>query len=153
MTQLRPIDPSVWLRDSPFVGKLVSCEPARFLAAGGLASFVSWLARIGFSVAFPFPAAVALASVLGMTIGFILYREWVFPGSRLELSLQIPRFVCVNLVGASIVLAVSVSVAQMLQAWDLSTSLAEAQAHAVGIASGALSNYAGHTLLTFANRH
>lgn len=129
-------------------------EVVRFLIAGGSAAAINWLARILLSLVLPFEAALIVAYGIGMAAGFWLYRAFVFrAASHGSLSGQLALFLAVNAVGAGVVLAVSTTLLDGLTAMlpDLARSIAEALAHGVGIASGAVANYLGHRLLTFAS--
>lgn len=128
----------------------VPTEVLRFLLAGGLAAAVNWLMRFPLSAFLSFEAAVAMAYLIGMSCGFLLYQRWVFPKSSRPLTAQIARFLAVNAFSAVIVLAVAVMLAGMLAGAGLNRSLAEAVAHAIAIAVGAITNYFGHKLITFA---
>lgn len=122
---------------------------ARFLLLGGTAAAINWIVRFPLSTVMPFPAAVFVAYLIGMTAGFTLYRRYVFPGSPLPLGIQIGLFLAVNAIGAAVVMGVSlVSLEWVLSAigWSL---FPEAVAHGTGIATGAAVNFAGHKYLTF----
>lgn len=127
-------------------------QSVRFLLAGGFAALVNWLVRFPLSVFLPFPAAVALATVIGMTVGFVTYRHFVFPGSNRALAHQLRDFVLINLFSMGVVTAVAVLFAdsifpRMGMAWH-----AEAMAHAIGIAVGAVTNFYGHRIFSFRQR-
>lgn len=128
-------------------------EVVRFLIAGGSAAAINWLARIGLSLVLPFEAALLVAYAIGMAAGFWLYRLFVFRGAGGgSLRSQLALFLGVNAVGAVVVLAVSAAVIAALHALlpGLALSVAEALGHGVGIAVGAVANYLGHRLVTFA---
>lgn len=121
----------------------------RFLLLGGTAAAINWAVRFPLSLFMPFPAAVFLAYLVGMMAGFSLYRAYVFPGSSLPLGVQIGLFLAVNLVGAAVVLGVSIALLEWLLpalGWLL---FPEAVAHGTGIAVGAAINFVGHKYLTF----
>ncbi len=128
-------------------------EVVRFLIAGGSAAAINWLARILLSLAFPFEAALILAYAIGMAAGFWLYRRFVFRGAQAgSVRGQLPVFLAVNMVGMGVVLAVSAGLVAVLGAVvpGLPRAAAEALGHGVGIGVGAVANYFGHRLLTFA---
>ena len=85
-----------------------------------------------------------------MCVGFGLYQTIVFPGSRRPLLAQLRDFVLVNIAGSAVVVVVSAA-AEMMLASVWNTDVAEAGAHAIGIAAGAGLNYVGHRLVTFAD--
>lgn len=125
----------------------------RFLLAGGLSSLVNWLARFPLSAVLPFDVAVGAAYVVGMAIGFWLYRAWVFPGSRLPIRSQLVRFVAVNAAGfAVVVLSANLFLAALVGAGLAVPQLGEALAHGFAIVAGAVVNFLGHRALTFARR-
>src|SRR3954470_20536382 len=126
---------------------------SKFLIAGGLASSVNFVVRFPLSSFFSFDVAVSLAYVIGMVAGFTLYRSWVFPGSSVSLNSQLVRFVAVNVCGLLVVVEIaSLLDATLIRADLLPPDLAEAIAHLIGIGSGAVANFAGHSVITFADR-
>jgi putative flippase GtrA len=125
-------------------------ESLRFLVAGGFAALANWLVRFPLSTVLPFDAAVAVAYIIGMCIGFVLYRHWVFPRTTVSLSIQILRFIAVNLVGAVVVITVAPQFASLIANGGLSQPVSQALGHAAAIALGAVVNYFGHKLITFA---
>lgn len=121
----------------------------RFLLLGGTAAAINWIVRFPLSLFMPFPAAVFVAYLIGMSAGFTLYRAYVFPGSSLPLGIQIGLFLAVNLVGAVVVMGVSIILLEWLLpvlGWSL---VPEAIAHGSAIAVGAGINFVGHKYLTF----
>lgn len=134
-------------------GQMMKSEAVRFLIAGGSAAAINWVARIVLSLAMPFEAALLLAYAIGMAAGFWLYRVFVFHGAgHGSLRNQILIFLGVNAVGALVVLAASSLIiagfGTLLPAVPL--SVAQAFGHGIGIGLGAVANYFGHRLLTFA---
>ena len=124
-------------------------QVVRFLLLGGLAAAINWLVRFPLSLAMPFPAAVFVAYLIGMTAGFTLYRAYVFPGSPLPVGLQVTLFLAVNAAGAAIVLGVSLGLLHGLFPALGMTFQPEAIAHGLGIGVGAAANFLGHKYLTF----
>ena len=96
----------------------------------------------------PFVAAVIAATVIGMGVGFVIYQTFVFPGSTRPLWLRLRDFLLVN-AGATLGVAGSAAIALVLLGGVMAQGAAEAIAHAVGIAVGAVLNFTGHRLLTF----
>ena len=129
-------------------------EVLRFLIAGGTAAAINWLARIILSVALPLPMAILIAYMVGMVFGFIMYRAFVFQRTGEALHRQIALFLIVNLGGAGIVVGATLAGNQLLMAaWPEGIpALREALSHGVAIAIGAVANYFGHRLITFARR-
>ena len=122
---------------------------ARFLIAGGIAALVNWLVRFPIELVVPYFAALLLATSIGMTCGFLLYRSWVFPGSTRSLADQIRDFILVNLTGQATMLGIATIVRQLLFVVEIGPFIAGAVAHALGIGAGAIVNYLGHRHLTF----
>ena len=121
----------------------------RFLLLGGLAAAINWLVRFPLSLVLPFPAAVFVAYLIGMSAGFTLYRAYVFPNSRQSMALQATLFLIVNALGAVVVMAVSLALLDHLLpaiGWRL---LPEAVAHGTAIGVGAVANFFGHKYLSF----
>lgn len=126
---------------------------ARFLLAGGVAAATNWFARMAFSTFLPLSLAIIAAYAIGMALGFILYRRYVFAAGSGELMRQVPAFLVVNLVGAGIVLATTILLLALFEAASpsLQTALKESIAHGLAIAVGAVANYLGHKLVTFSS--
>lgn len=121
----------------------------RFILVGGSATVVNWLARFPLSLIMPFLEAVFVAYMIGMVVGFVLYRAFVFTTSAQPLVLQIALFLGVNVVGvATVVLASHVLLSMVFPAIGF-TFRPEASAHAVALAVGAAANFIGHKFVTF----
>lgn len=127
-------------------------QVARFLLIGGGAAFVTWLVRFPLSHIMPFAAAVTLANIIGMTLGFIGYRRFVFPDSNRVVTHQLRDFLIVNLLSTFVVVGVALAFADYILPMIGIDWQAEAISHAIGIAAGAVSNYFGHKQFSFA-RH
>jgi energy-coupling factor transport system substrate-specific component len=139
------------------VTALIGCAQAlarhqgvRFLFVGGFAAAVNWLVRFPLSEVLPFNAAVAVAYAIGMSVGFVLYRNYVFPGSHRPVRQQTVIFVAVNLAGAIVVLAVTALLLAAQADAAYPEAVREGLAHGAGIAAGAVANFFGHRGLTFA---
>ena len=135
--------------DQPALPRLPP-DAVKFLVAGGLATAINWLVRFPLSTVLPFTAAVALAYMIGMVAGFVLYSRWVFPGTTTPLANQIGRFIAVNIAGGVAVVALAPLLAQAFAGGGLDQGPAEAIGHGLAIAVGAVINYFGHKLITFA---
>lgn len=131
------------------MANLALSQPVRFLICGGLAAAVNWGARIALSDWLPFEQAVIVAYVIGMGVGFVLYRTIVWPEHATSLKDQIVGFVLVNAVSAALVFGASVGARLALQSLIPAGGIADAAAHAFGIAVGAVANYLGHRAFTF----
>jgi putative flippase GtrA len=121
----------------------------RYIAAGGLAAGINWLVRFPLALVVPFSLSVALATMIGMIIGFFSYKYFVFAPSDRALWRQVADFICVNIVGAAITVVVAVGVRE-LPHWPTTWMAAvDPLAHASGIALAAFANYFGHRYFTF----
>lgn len=125
-------------------------QAVRFLLLGGLAAAINWVVRFPLSAIMPFSYAVVVAYMIGMSAGFVLYRNYVFPGSSRSLTEQSFLFLTVNLFGAVVVLALT-----WLFLWALAPSgwplfITQGLAHGLAIGLGAVVNFFGHKTLTFA---
>jgi energy-coupling factor transport system substrate-specific component len=129
-------------------GGLPLSQPIRFLLAGGLAAGVNWTVRFPLSAVMPFLAAVILAAIIGMIFGFVTYRLLVFPGSSRPLIPQIRDFVTVNISSLLLVVGAAALFRSALL-FVSAADVAEPVAHALGIATGAVFNYFGHSAITF----
>jgi putative flippase GtrA len=110
---------------------------------------VNWLVRFPIELAMPYFAALLLATSIGMSCGFLLYRSWVFPGSTRSLADQIRDFILVNLTGQATMLGIATIARQLLLVVGIGPVIAGAIAHALGIGAAAIVNYLGHRHLTF----
>ena len=124
----------------------------RYLLLGGLAAGVNWSSRFAWGMIMPFGAAVIAAYATGMVVAFLLFRAFVFPGSRTPIQRQVRNFILVNLLGVAQTWALSlILVDKVLPAvgW---TFQPHAIGHAVAIAAPTVTSWFGHRYLTFANR-
>lgn len=126
-------------------------QPTRFLLAGGVAAGINWLARFPLAPIMPFWCAVLIATAIGMAVGFVAYRRYVFPGSSRPTLVLARDFLAVNALSAGVVVAAAALAREALLP-VLSVAPAEAIAHAAGIATGAVANYIGHGRVTFRDR-
>jgi energy-coupling factor transport system substrate-specific component len=138
------------MRATILVRRALGRAEGRFLVAGGIAALVNWLARFPIELVLPYFVALLVATAIGMTCGFLLYRGWVFPGSSRPMAGQIRDFVLVNLAGQASMLAVATVARELMLLAHVEIRLAGATAHALGIAIGAVVNYLGHRDVTFA---
>jgi putative flippase GtrA len=120
-----------------------------FVVAGGVAATANYASRFGFSVCFSYPVAIVLAYLVGMTVAFLLMRQYVFDGTGKALGPQVAKFVAINALAVLQTLVVSL----MLARWVLPAlgvvAYAEAIAHAVGVAVPVFTSYIGHKWATF----
>ena len=127
-------------------------QVARFLLLGGFAAAVNWLVRFPLSAVMSFEAAVLVAYAIGMSVGFTLYRTYVFPGSDRKLVEQTITFLAVNVAGAVVVMATAAALLALMQAPDWPDYIKEGLAHGFAIGVGAVVNFLGHKLLTFRSK-
>ncbi|MFN9030644.1 MAG: GtrA family protein [Betaproteobacteria bacterium] len=120
-----------------------------FLVAGGLAAAANYGSRFGFSLWFSYPVAIVLAYLVGMTVAFILMRQYVFDGTGKALGPQVVKFILVNVLAVLQTLVVSLVLARWLLPALGVESHVEAIAHAFGVAVPAVTSYLGHKKATF----
>jgi energy-coupling factor transport system substrate-specific component len=128
-------------------------KPVRFLLAGGGAAAINWLVRFPLSWAMPFFVAVLIAAIIGMVVGFTLYRGFVFPGSGRPVLLEARDFFGVNVVSSGVVALLAVAFLYLAVQLGADIQMAEGVAHAAAIGLGAVLNYFGHSLITFGTRN
>lgn len=92
-----------------------------------------------------------MSYLIEMSIAFGLYRNWAFPSSRAGIKLQSINFILVNIAGFVIVLTSTLVISRFIMIrFMLISANAEAGSHVIAIILGAIANYAGHRLVTFA---
>ncbi|GLQ54795.1 GtrA family protein [Devosia nitrariae] len=128
---------------------LAGNQIVRFLALGGFAAAVNWLVRFPLSAVLPMGLAIIFAYVIGMTVGFTLYRKYVFPGSTRPVFEQSLIFLAVNLVGAGVVLALTYALIEAQAGFSYPAFIREGLAHGFAIGIGSVVNFVGHKTLTF----
>lgn len=121
----------------------------RFLFAGGIAAAANLGSRFIFNQWMSYEAAIVLAYLVGMLVAFLLMRGHVFDAKGQSLSMQILKFVGVNLFAVIQTLIISVALARwVLPALGVQNHV-DAIAHLVGVLVPVLSSYFGHKYLTF----
>ena len=100
----------------------------------------------------PYELAVVAAGAIGMAVGFVIYRHYVFPGSGRAPVRQMRDFIAVNLCAMAVVAAVAVALKDGVFPLIGFAVAPEAVAHAIGIAAGAVANFIGHHNVTFSAR-
>lgn len=103
-----------------------------FLAVGGLAALLHWLARIFLSVWLPFSWAVIIAYGVGMMVAFLLNSFFVFPKSEKARHKQARDFVFVNMSFFPVVWFASIQLNHWLKTLGM-ISHSEELAHAIAI--------------------
>ncbi len=125
-------------------------EFTRFIAIGGIAAIVNLVSRYLLDFLMPFEAAVVLAYICGMIVGFLLFQGLLFRSERGLDPRRMTRFVLVNIFGATLAWAVSSLMArQLLPAIGWGFYPFEV-AHLAGVAAPAISSYFLHKHYTFA---
>lgn len=127
----------------------ISRQFARFLAAGGTAALLHWLARFAFDAFMSFGLAVVLAYAVGILVAFVLNRTFVFPRSARPVRDEMAIFTIVNIASFPLVVAISVLMGVYVLPQFLSLELAKAIGHGAGVLSPVLVNFAAHKWITF----
>jgi putative flippase GtrA len=120
-----------------------------FVVAGAIAAAANYGSRFVLSNWVSFPAAVTLAYLVGMTVAFVLMRNYVFAARNGSLGPQVIWFAIVNVLALAQTLVVSLVLAQWLLPAAGIVDQAEAIGHAVGVAVPVVSSYFGHRWRTF----
>ena len=131
------------------VSRSAIVEFARFLGVGGVAAAANLISRYFIDFILPFEVAVVLAYMVGMVVGFFLFRNTLFKGYAVDTRL-IMRFIWVNLFGATLAWAISSIMARHalpLIGW---TWHPFEIAHLCGVAAPAVTSYFLHKHYTFA---
>lgn len=127
----------------------VSWQFARFLAVGGTAALLHWLARFAFDAYMGFGVAVVLAYAVGILVAFVLNRFFVFPRSARPVRDEMAIFTIVNIASFPIVVAISVLFGLYILPQFLSLDVAKAIGHGAGVLSPVFVNFAAHKWITF----
>ncbi|PZP33430.1 MAG: hypothetical protein DI603_08670 [Roseateles depolymerans] len=121
-----------------------------YLASGATAAAANFLSRFAFSRWMPFEAAVVLAYLVGMLVGFTLMRRFAFAGGSAPVRRQLVGYCLVNAAGVLQAVVVSSLALRWLFPRLFSDPLAmEPLAHLIGIAVPTVSSYFGHRNITF----
>ena len=124
----------------------------RFVALGGVAAAVNFGSRFLYSAALPFEIAIIAAYFTAATVGFLLFRTFVFPGSLRPIREQTIAFLIVSLAGMAQTWGISVLIARVVWPAIGLPGPREAIAHLVGICVPMITSYFGHKRLTFARK-
>ena len=119
-----------------------------FLAVGGLAALLNWLARLLLSVWLPFSWAVIVAYAIGMFVAFLLNSFFVFPKSEKARHAQARDFVLINLSFFPLVWLASVQVNNWLKTIGM-VSHSEELAHAIAISLPMLATFLIYKFFAF----
>ena len=126
----------------------LSVQFLRFLAVGGIAALLHWLARILLSEWLPFVWAVALAYGVGMGVAFVLNRLLVFPYSTKPAHQQLRDFVLVNLGFFPVVWACTLLIEAALRHAGM-VHYTQALAHGIAIALPMLATFLMYKFVAF----
>jgi putative flippase GtrA len=121
----------------------------RFLVAGGAAAAANFGSRFLFSLWVRYEWAIVLAFFVGLTVGFLLMRSYVFNAGGKPLGRQAVFFLAVNLFALLQTLLVSVALDRWLLPFLGVISETEALAHMVGVLVPMVTSYFGHRMATF----
>jgi putative flippase GtrA len=120
-----------------------------FLVSGGIAAFLNWSSRFIFSHWMPFELAVVAAFFVGLTVGFVMMRLYVFDAAPKAVIHQASIYIFVNMLALVQTLIISVVLARwILPAWGI-VNYAEASAHLAGVLVPVATSYFGHKFFTF----
>lgn len=122
-----------------------------FLAVGGSAAVLHWLARLLLSNWLPFVWAVALAYALGMAVAFLLNSHFVFPASNKPRPAQARSFVLVNLLFFPVVWLASLALQHVLKGLGM-VRHSEELAHALAIAVPMFATFLIYKFHTFGGK-
>jgi putative flippase GtrA len=127
----------------------LSGQFGRFLLAGGVAALVNWLSRFAINLVMSYAAAIVAAFAVGMTVGFVLNKRFVFPYSRRPVAAEASFFVLFNLAAFPIVWVIAFLLGERLLPGLLPQQLALALGHGCAVAVPALVNFVLHKFITF----
>lgn len=128
---------------------MLSAQFVRFVLAGGIAAAANYGSRFLFSAWMPYPAAITCAYLVGMTVAFLLMRQYVFSAAGQPLLPQVVKFAIVNALALLQTLVVSLVLARwVLPAMGVQSHV-EAIAHLVGVIVPVFTSFVGHRQATF----
>lgn len=111
-----------------------------FVAVGGTAALLHWLARIALSQWLPFSTAVVLAYAIGMLVAFLLNSFFVFRRSARPRARQARDFVIINLLSFPVVWLAAITLERGLRSLGM-MHYTEALAHAIAISLPMLATF------------
>jgi putative flippase GtrA len=121
----------------------------RFLLAGGAAAAANYGSRFIFSFWFEYEVAIVFAFLIGLSVGFVLMRGFVFDAGQGALAPQAAKYVAINFLALLQTLFVSVALARwVLPRIGLATH-AQSLGHLAGVLVPIVTSYFGHRLATF----
>lgn len=128
---------------------MLSAQFIRFVLAGGIAAAANYGSRFLFSTWMPYPAAITCAYLVGMTVAFLLMRQYVFSAAGQSMLPQVIKFAIVNMLALLQTLVASLVLARWaLPALGMQQHV-EAIAHLVGVVVPVFTSFVGHRQATF----
>jgi len=124
----------------------------RFVVAAGLSVPVNLGTRIMFSWALPYEVAIILSHLCGMLTAFALTRAFVFEPSGRSTRSELTRFALVNVLSVTQTWIVAVGLVRVVFPAVGTPPAPELTAHAIGLASAAVTAYVGHRHYSFGRR-
>lgn len=121
----------------------------RFLLAGGVAAVANYGSRFVFSLWLEYTWAIVLAFTVGMTVGFLLMRAYVFDARGKPVGPQVFKYVLVNLLGLAQTLVISLLMARWLLPAIGVVTQAEAIGHLAGVLAPIATSFFAHRMATF----
>jgi putative flippase GtrA len=131
------------------VAMYASAQFVRFVLVGGIALAFHWLSRFILNSFVGYAWAIVLAYGVGIAVGFMLNKNYVFPYSDRPLSFEISAFVLVNLVAFPFVWVIAYVLGEWILQYWFRTEVAFGAAHAIAIALPVFANFAFHKFITF----
>lgn len=120
-----------------------------FVMVGGVAAAANVGSRIVFSRWLPFPVAIVLAYIVGMTVAFTLNRLFVFRETINPLHRQAFWFTIVNLVAVAETLIVSLLLVDIVFPHIGFRWHTETVSHTIGVMAPIVTSFLGHRKFTF----
>ena len=124
----------------------------KFVLIAGFATLINLVSRALMTPAVGFEASVPVAYLIGMGVGYALFRKYVFSRSGSTIAAETTRFIMVSTVAFFIVWSVSVLLARKILPGVGWTWHAEEVAHIVSVALPMITSYIGHKRFTFRER-
>ena len=121
-----------------------------FIVAGGVAALVNIGSRIAFNLVMPYEAAILVAYVCGMTVAYLLNKQFVFSASGRGVTSEYTRFTLINLAAVAQVWVVSVGLARFVFPATGFVWHDETVAHTIGVLVPVVTSYLGHKHYSFA---
>ena len=120
-----------------------------FLAAGMIAALLNILSRIFFSQYFDYQNSIIFAFFIGLSAGFLLMKEFVFPFSNKPLAYQFVKFTLVNFFTLGLTLLVSIILYNLLSNIILDTEIRKLASHSLGVLAPIFMSFIIHKFYTF----